>query len=75
MDVIEIVDKSRIDALLVPQNLELLEAIDESALGIDGIVTIYCRDEEQPTNIMVVRWAQLSFRQFPAENYVKKVIG
>jgi hypothetical protein len=58
MDVIEIVDKSRIDALLLPQNLELLEAIDESALGIDGIVTIYCRDEEQPTNMMVVRWAQ-----------------
>jgi hypothetical protein len=58
MAIIEISDKSRIASLLAVRPLELLEAIDENELGVDGIVTVYCADVERPKNMMVVRWAQ-----------------
>ena len=58
MSIVEITDKDRVSALLEPHKLELLEALDENVLGIDGIVSVYCQEEEHPANMVVVRWAQ-----------------
>jgi GNAT superfamily N-acetyltransferase len=56
--VLEISDKARIDQLLAPEPEIALEAIDENALGVAGIVTVFSEDEPHPPNRFVVRWAQ-----------------
>ena len=58
MPIIEITDKDRVAALLEHDPLRHLEAIDENALGVDGIVSVFCEDVPVPPSRLVVRWAQ-----------------
>jgi hypothetical protein len=57
--IIELQDKQRIDALLKDDPILTLEALDENALGVDGIVTAFVAEgEAHPVNMLVVRWGQ-----------------
>jgi GNAT superfamily N-acetyltransferase len=58
VSVLEISDKAQIDLILSPESEVALEAIDENALGVPGIVTVFSEDEPRPANRFVVRWAQ-----------------
>lgn len=58
MPVAEILDKERIHALLSDDPLETLEALDENALGVPGIVSVFAPDGEWPVNMMAIRWGQ-----------------
>ena len=60
MSVVEVTDKARVHSLLEHDPALFLEAIDENALGVDGIVSVFCEDVEAPPNRLVVRWAQAS---------------
>ncbi len=60
MAVVELNDRARVEALTADSPMALLEARDESARGIDGIVSVFCADEADPADKIVVRWAQAS---------------
>ncbi len=59
MPVSELSDKNQIQALLSLEPMTHLEALDESILGVDGLVTAFC-DPELPQNRLIVRWGQKS---------------
>jgi hypothetical protein len=56
--VIEHTDKGAVHALIKDDPIVQLEAIDENALGVDGIVTVFAPDEPRPVNMLIVRWGQ-----------------
>jgi len=56
--IIEITEKARVAELLADDPQIQLEAADENALGVDGIVTVFAEDDAHPRNMAVVRWAQ-----------------
>jgi hypothetical protein len=56
--VVEHTDKRAVHALLADDPVALLEAIDENALGVEGIVSVFALDEAHPVNMLVVRWGQ-----------------
>lgn len=58
MAITEIIDKARIEGLLADDPLVQLEAIDENALGVEGIVSVFADDTPKPKDMVVVRWAQ-----------------
>lgn len=58
MAIIEHLDKARIDALLSDDPIAGLEALDENATGVEGIVSVFAEDEPRPVNMLVVRWSQ-----------------
>lgn len=59
MAIREIQDKARIHALLADDPVVMLEALDENALGIEGLVTVFASDAEtKPINMLAVRWGQ-----------------
>jgi hypothetical protein len=59
MAIIEVQDKARIHALLKDDLIATLEALDENALGVEGLVTVFASDvEPKPINVLAVRWGQ-----------------
>jgi hypothetical protein len=59
MPIIEVTDKTRIEALLKDDPIVTLEALDENALGTEGLVTMFVADTEtRPVNQLAVRWGQ-----------------
>jgi GNAT superfamily N-acetyltransferase len=56
--VVEVTDKARVRALLADDPMTFAEAIDENALGVEGIVSVFADDQPRPLNMVVVRWAQ-----------------
>jgi hypothetical protein len=59
MPIIEVEDKARVHALLADDPLVTLEALDENALGVQGIVSAFVAEgEARPVNVLAVRWGQ-----------------
>lgn len=57
--IVEVQDKARIHALLADDPIATLEALDENAAGIEGLVTVFASDaEDKPINRLAVRWGQ-----------------
>lgn len=57
-EVVEITDRQRIARLLGRDPITLLEPLDESHHGQDGLVTLFAQDVEAPHNLLAVRWGQ-----------------
>lgn len=60
MKIVEIEDRVRIARLLAREPITLLESLDESHHGMDGLVTVFAADVEHPKNLLAVRWGQKS---------------
>ncbi|MCK6549190.1 GNAT family N-acetyltransferase [Myxococcota bacterium] len=59
MAIIEITDKARVHALLADDPITTLDALDENALGVEGLVSVFTTDQEPaPVNMVAVRWGQ-----------------
>jgi hypothetical protein len=60
MAVQEITDKSLIQSILGGEPLRFVEALDENARGVEGIVSVFAEADSgtAPPNALVVRWAQ-----------------
>ena len=58
MAVVELAEPRRVQRLLGRAPLELLEALDESARGREGQVTVFAEDEPDPPSFLAVRWGQ-----------------
>jgi hypothetical protein len=59
MAIVELQDKARIHALLADDPVATLEALDENAVGMEGLVTVFASDAEpNPINMLAVRWGQ-----------------
>ncbi|MEQ9496116.1 MAG: GNAT family N-acetyltransferase [Deltaproteobacteria bacterium] len=60
MSVSQITDKTTITKQLEDDPIVTLEALDENILGMDGLVTVFAPDGEDPPAQLVVRWGQKS---------------
>lgn len=60
MPVTQITDKARITALLNDDPIVTLESLDENILGVDGLVSVFAPDVDDPPAMLVVRWGQKS---------------
>jgi len=70
---LELSDRERLGALLAQDPLALLEALDESVLGVDGLVTAFT--EEGSPDFAVVRWAQGSLGLRGVLRIVARTVG
>lgn len=60
MPVSQITDKATITKQLEDDPIVTLEALDENILGMDGLVTLFAPDGDDPPAHLVVRWGQKS---------------
>lgn len=56
--IIEVSDRARVQVLLGQAPITLLEPLDESVCGVDGLVTVFAEDVTAPSNLLAVRWGQ-----------------
>lgn len=58
MPVSQITDKARITQLLEDDPIVTLEALDENIQGMDGLVSVFAPQTEDPAAMLSVRWGQ-----------------